>query len=135
MHIIKKIPNVPSYEWNFIRFLRNVVKEGFISQHKISEEEHENFMKKNWNSYFIVWDETRSLPLGFVGVVDNDIRFAIDPYFQGKGIGTELLEFIREAFPKAIGKVKVDNISSNRAFEKAGYVVEKNEDFYIWRLE
>lgn len=117
--------------------IRNLNREGFISQETITKEEHYTFMEKYGKDYFIIGyplpcvcciDEV----VGFVGVVDCDIRFSIRPEYQGKGLGTKLLNFIREKYPNAFGKVKKDNISSQKAFEKANYNKFEADDFIYY---
>lgn len=109
-------------DWEFIRWLRNLTSGGFISQHEITKEEHQEFMLKNHQNYYVALkDPADPNPIGFVAVVDRDIRFAVHPDFQGKSIGTKMLKFVQEKFPTSFGKVKKDNAASNKAFEKAGY--------------
>ena len=60
--------------FEFIRTLRNdpLLKGGFIDQKEITSEEHAIYMNKFHNAYFICLLEDQ--PVGYVGVVDNDIR-------------------------------------------------------------
>ena len=71
--------------WEFIRNLRNHpdVKGGFVEQKYITKKEHETFMKKNNNNYYVC--VLSGEPVGFVGNIDNDIRVATHPDFQGQG--------------------------------------------------
>lgn len=120
-------------DWEFIRELRNSQKQGFINQNEISEQEHYEFMEKNGEHYYIVYSYINNgkdfLNKGFIGVVNDDIRFCVDSKFQNQGIGTFMLEFIKNKYPKAIGKVKKDNQSSIKAFQKAEYIQIKDKLF------
>lgn len=117
--------------------IRNLTRDGFVSQETITKEEHYKFMDKYVKDYFIIGyplpcvsciDEV----VGFVGVVDGDIRFAIRPEYQGRGLGKKLLNFIREKYPDAIGKVKINNSASSIAFTKAGFQVWFSDERFIY---
>jgi len=97
-------------------------------------------MAKNWRNYYMLTESCTDFVSenirGFVGVVSNDIRFCVDRNYQEKGCGTEMLLFTKKFFPNAIGKVKLDNVGSNKAFEKAKYVNFKtDEEFRYWKVE
>lgn len=140
--VASPLTDYPNEEWDFILYLRNTQNQGFINQNQISKEEHYEFMKQHYKDYYIVGfaDDYDSRDggvvwikyIGFIGVVNNDIRFAIDPEYQGKGYGTILLSFIKEKYPIAIGKVKHDNIASQKAFIKAGYSCYKQDDQFCY---
>jgi GNAT superfamily N-acetyltransferase len=117
--------------WDFILELRNnnKIKLGFISQEEIKKAEHHNFMKINNENYYICLYE--NTPAGFVGIVNNDIRFAVDERFQKKGIGNFLISFIKDKYPNAQAKVKVENQSSLKCFEKNSFKIK----YYILELE
>lgn len=117
--------------------IRNLTREGFVSQETITKEEHYAFMDKYSKDYFILGypmpcvcciDEV----VGFVGVVNGDIRFALRPEYQGKGLGSKLLSFIKEKYPDAIGKVKLNNSASSFSFTKAGFQVWFSDDQFIY---
>jgi len=124
------VKNSPQY-WEFIRNLRNMddIKEGFIQQEEITAIQHAEFMLKyNNNFYICLADEA---PAGYVGVINDDIRVATHPDFQGKGIGSFMITQIMEIYPQALAKVKLDNEVSVRLFEKCGfkkkyYLLEKD---------
>jgi ribosomal protein S18 acetylase RimI-like enzyme len=124
------VKNSPQY-WEFIRNLRNMddIKEGFIQQEEITAIQHAEFMLKyNNNFYICLADEA---PAGYVGVINDDIRVATHPDFQGKGIGSFMITQIMEIYPQALAKVKLDNEASIRLFEKCGfkkkyYLLEKD---------
>ena len=129
---MKKIVANKDIYWDFIRDLRNHpdVKEGFVKQNHISREEHIRFMSKHGVQYFIclVDDE----PAGFVGVIDNDIRVATHPKFQGVGVGKFMVNELMRLFPKSHAKVKINNEASLKLFESCGfkkkyYILEKDD--------
>ena len=119
----------PELAWDYILRLRNENASNFIQQHEITKEEHYDFMKKYGKDYFIFYRTCNGCrcgscycPCGFIGIVDNDIRLCTDSKYRREGVAVEMLEFVRDHFPKAVGKVKEDNIASNKSFEKAGYI-------------
>ena len=125
----KIIPSNGIY-WNFIRELRNhpQVKLGFTQQKHISEKEHYRFMERYGLHYFICLVD--DIPAGYTGVVNNDIRVAIHPDYQGMGIGKYMIEELLKRYPQAIAKIKLDNIASINLFEKCGF----KKKYYILEL-
>jgi ribosomal protein S18 acetylase RimI-like enzyme len=112
------VKNSPKY-WNFIRQLRNGAKEGFIQQQHITKiQQAEHMLKYNNNYWVCVIDEK---PVGYVGVIDNDIRVATHPEHQGHGVGSFMINEIMNLFPDAVAKVKLDNEASLKLFEKCGF--------------
>ena len=107
--------------WEFIRNLRNneQVKKGFINQEYITREAHKKYMRTHWRYYFVCTH--RGKRVGYIGVVDNDIRIAVLPEEQGKGFGRFMLTRIKWMRPAAFGKVKIDNIASQHLFLAVGY--------------
>ncbi len=127
---MKLITNREIY-WDFIRDLRNhpEVKKGFIKQNFISREEHFTFMSKHGLKYFICLVNDK--PAGYVGVIDNDIRVATHPDFQGMGVAKYMINELIRMFPESHAKVKLDNEASMRLFESCGfkkkyYILEKD---------
>ena len=118
--ILKLIENEKKY-WEFIRILRSDkrVQEGFIQNSEISKIEQEVYMEKYNNNYYICLCDDK--PCGFIGEIDGDIRVCTDPNHQGTGVGTFMITQITKLRPNIYAKVKLDNISSVKAFEKAGY--------------
>ena len=123
------LPNNKKY-WEFIRGLRNHsdVKKGFINQKHISLHEHTEFMKKYGHLFYICL--VAATPVGYVGVIDGDIRVATHPDYQGKGIGKFMIEEIMIKFPDSYAKIKVDNDASLKLFKSCGfekkyYILEK----------
>jgi len=131
MEKLKLVKNSPKY-WEFIRTLRNMegVREGFIQQEAIDEIQHATYMLKYNNNFWICLDNSQ--PMGYVGVIEDDIRVATHPAAQGRGAGTFMINEIMKKHPTAMAKVKLDNEASIRLFEKCGfkkkyYLLEKNE--------
>lgn len=119
--------------WEFIRHLRNdaIVKKGFVDQNYIEKETHEAFMKKYAKGYKIALDAFGT-PIGFVGIVEGDIRIAVSPRMQKKGVGKIMLEkFLTESHGPILAKVKVENKSSLALFESLGF----RRKFYILEKE
>ena len=116
--------------WEFIRNLRNMdgVRQGFIQQEIISQEAHEEYMKKNSNFFWICLD--KGLAIGYTGIIDDDIRVATHPSHQGRGVGKFMINEIMKINPNAFAKVKLENEASVKLFESCGfkkmyYILEK----------
>ena len=108
--------------WEFIRLLRtdHRVQKGFIEQSKITKNDQKNYMNKYNNNYYVcLYDD---IPCGYIGEIDGDIRLCTSPQYQGKGIGSFMINEITKIRPNIFAKVKIENVSSLRVFEKAGYV-------------
>lgn len=129
---LELVENFPHY-WEFIRNLRNdpAVKGGFITQSHISPEAHRHHMARHANEYYVCLYEGN--PAGYVGSIDNDIRVATHPDFQGKGVGRFMINELMKIAPESYAKVKIDNSASLGLFEKCGfvrkyYILEKNNE-------
>ena len=116
--------------WEFVRQLRNDkrVKNGFIQQDHITEENHLKYMQKYGNNYYICLVD--GSPAGYVGVIDRDIRVATHPDYQGKGVGKFMINALMKLYPDSLAKVKIENEASLRLFETCGftkkyYILEK----------
>jgi ribosomal protein S18 acetylase RimI-like enzyme len=116
--------------WESIRNLRNMdgVRQGFVQQNIISQEDHEEYMKKNSHFFWICVDKGEFL--GYTGVIENDIRVATHPNYQGRGVGKFMINEIMKVSPNAFAKVKLENEPSLRLFESCGfkkkyYILEK----------
>lgn len=123
------IPNEPKY-WEFIRKLRNANKAGFVQQEDISQHTHFVHMCDYAKCYYVCLDDNNE-PVGYCGVIRDDIRFAVDQSKQGQGIGTFMIDWLIKKFPDAQAKVKIDNEASRKVFEKCGFKLK----FYILEKE
>ena len=108
--------------WEFIRQLRSDkrIQSGFIEKVTITKKEQEAYMNKYKDNYYICLCD--GSPCGFIGEIDGDIRLCTVPEFQGKGVGSFMIREITRIRPNVFAKIKIDNKSSLKAFEKAGYV-------------
>ena len=129
---LELVENSPDY-WEFIRKLRNdpAVKGGFVTQSHILPEVHHHHMARHANEYYVCLCE--GIPAGYVGSIDNDIRVATHPDFQGKGVGCFMINELTKIAPESYAKVKIDNPASLGLFEKCGfvkkyYILEKNSE-------
>ena len=126
----KLVPNNPNY-WEFIRCLRNMdgVREGFIQQDQITTEQHYDYMKKNNNFFWICLDN--DVPIGYIGIIEDDIRVATFPKYQGKGVASFMVNETMKVNSNAVAKVKIENKASLRLFEKCGF----KKKYYILERE
>tara|TARA_A100001515_G_scaffold144261_1_gene147804 strand:- start:139 stop:522 length:384 start_codon:yes stop_codon:yes gene_type:complete len=124
------VRNDPKY-WEFIRQLRNMdgVRQGFIQQEYITQEKHEEYMKKNSHFFWICVDNGKLL--GYTGIIENDIRVATHPDHQGKGVASFMINEIMKINSKAFAKVKLENNASIRLFESCGF----KKKYYIMEKE
>jgi len=128
---LRLVQNNPQY-WEFIRELRNMdnVRQGFIQQEEIDEISHATYMLQYNNNFWICLDNQK--PVGYVGVIDNDIRVATHPDAQGKGAGSFMINEVMKLNPLAYAKVKLENEASIKLFERCGfkkkyYLMEKED--------
>ena len=114
------VKNDPKY-WEFIRKLRNMdgVRQGFVQQKHIDAIEQARYMLKYNNNFWICLDN--KTPVGYVGIIEKDIRVATHPDHQGKGVGSFMINEVMKIRPNAFAKVKIDNEASIKLFEKCGF--------------
>lgn len=107
--------------WEFVRELRNDVRviDGFIQTNHITSEDQENYMSKFSKFFRIVLLDNK--PVGFIGVIDDDIRVCTHPDFQNMGVGKFMVKKIKEIWPNAFAKIKKDNMKSIKLFESCGF--------------
>lgn len=121
--------NSPEY-WEFIRQVRfhpdNV--KGFVDREPVTREQQERYMKAHGHKYKVCVMDGE--PVGFIGVVDGDIRLAVHPDHKKKGIGEYMLKNVN--MPHT-AKVLRSNLPSLRLFLKCGYEV-KNQDYIFYYL-
>ena len=126
--VLKLVPCIKEY-WEFIRNLRNdeKVQEGFIETIEITPEMQEKYMNKYSECYRValaevhMGDSLNKIPVGFVGVIENDIRVCTHPDFQGKGYGKFMVNECMKIWPNAFAKVKINNKASLKLFESCGF--------------
>lgn len=101
----------------FIRKLRlhPQLKTSWVKQVKITKAQQKEYMKIHGENYYVFLDKSNK-PLGFVGVVDNDLRLAVLPEYQHTGIGKFMLDFIRIKHPDMIVKVRKTNKAGQSFF-------------------
>lgn len=106
----------------FIRELRNdpLNASAFVNNNYITQESHALYMAEHMHEYFVC--TKNGMPVGFIGVVDNDIRLAVAHHFRNKGVAKYMVTEILKIFPNAVAKVKVTNKASIALFESLGFV-------------
>jgi hypothetical protein len=123
------IISVNNIHYDFIRNLRNdpQVKLGFINQSEISHEDHLKYMEINNPCYRICLlnDE----PIGYVGVIDNDIRVAVSPSHARIGAAKFMILSILKEFPGASAKIKINNSASLELFKSCGFELA----YYVYK--
>ena len=60
-------------------------------------------------------------PVGFVGVIEGDIRVCTHPEYQGMGIGKFMIKKCIKIWPDAFAKIKIDNEASIKLFQACGF--------------
>ena len=108
--------------WEFIRTLRNDkrVLEGFIQSTYIDKKMQLNYMKEN-NQHFRVAIINNN-PVGYIGVIKDDIRVCTHPDYQGRGVGKFMINKCMEIWPTAFAKIKINNKASLKLFESCGFI-------------
>ena len=102
----------------------------FIESVYITEKDQSKYMHVNSKFYKVcLLDE---IPCGYVGVIAEDIRICTHPNYQRKGVGSFMLREIKNYYPNAVGKVKLDNFKSRSLFVSAGFSEYKNDDSYVF---
>jgi ribosomal protein S18 acetylase RimI-like enzyme len=115
--------------FEFIRNLRNdpLNSEAFVNNDYISRENHQKYMKKYLDKYFICYQD--DTPVGFIGVVDNDIRLAVAHEYRNQGIGKFMVLEVLKIFPGASAKIKIGNLASIALFKSIGFT----KCFYVYQ--
>jgi len=116
--------------YEFIRILRTHKDNisGFIEKVEITQEQQQKYMLKYHENYMICLNE--ETPVGFVGSIDNDIRFAVVPSEKNKGIGSFMIKEYSKKNLYLEAKVLLDNLPSQRVFEKCGYKMHKMDNIF-----
>jgi ribosomal protein S18 acetylase RimI-like enzyme len=95
-------------------------QEGFFTKANITPEQQKEFMIHNWSKYKICLANNE--PAGYVGLLyGHEITYCVHPNFHGKGIGSYMIEEFSKPFSNVDAFVKVDNIASQKVFEKLGW--------------
>lgn len=107
--------------FDFVRQLRTHPENisGFVNQSPISDTDQIKYMNENKDSYFICLYENE--PVGFVGVINDDIRVATKPDMKNRGIGKFMINEVLKLYPNAFAKVKINNDASINLFESCGF--------------
>ena len=110
--------------WEFIRHLRNLdgVREGFIQQQAITKHQQQAYMSQYNDCFYICL--YKGEPAGYIGIIDDDIRVATHPDYQGKGVGSFMVKQIKKKYPSSVAKVKVENKASLNLFTKCGFKIK-----------
>jgi len=126
-----EIVECTSEYWEFVRLLRTDPKTvpGFVEEVDITPEDQIKYMNKYSGNYRIAL--LGSVPAGFVGSINGDIRVCTHPDYQGKGLGKFMINKAMDIWPDSFAKVKVDNKASLKLFETCGFsrkfvILEKN---------
>lgn len=118
---MKLVDCEPGY-WQFVRQLRTDerTQHGFFSHVNISEQEQEIFMQKNSHNYKVcIIDET---PVGYVGLIKGrEITYCTHPDYNNQGIGSFMVQEFSKLYKNIEALVKVENVASQRVFEKLGW--------------
>ena len=117
--------------WEFVRTLRldDRVLHGFIKSTYVTPEQQISYMTTHSTYYRIALLDGK--PVGYVGVINDDIRVCTDPDFQGMGIGKFMINECMKIWPSAFAKVKIENEASLKLFESCGFT----KKFYILTRE
>lgn len=120
---LKIVESISEY-WQFIREVRfhprNIC--GFVHNDPITIEQQNKYMRKYSSGYWICVSE--KIPVGFIGVVLEDLRIGVHPDYQRKGVGTFMMNFLIQKGINFNIRVKVDNAGSLKFFSKLGFIPE-----------
>jgi ribosomal protein S18 acetylase RimI-like enzyme len=130
-----RIVNNDEKYYDYIRELRmhreNI--SGFLDQTEITSEQQKKYMEKHKDNYFVCLNDNDE-PVGWVGVVDDDIRICTDPMYKNLGIGKYMLNELMKLHPGARAKVLLNNESSNNLFIACDFEIYKEDnDFKYYK--
>jgi len=131
MVTLELVENEEKY-YEFIRLLRihpeNI--SGFIEQFSITPEQQLAYMQKYKANYYIALEN--NVPVGWVGVIDDDIRVCTDPEYKGKGVGKFMINEVMKLHPTAFAKVLLDNEASKNLFISCGFKQFSEDKNFIY---
>jgi spore coat polysaccharide biosynthesis protein SpsF len=127
----------------------NSVRKNSFNSNKITYEDHIKWFqnKLELNNCIIYIGVENNNTIGQVRLDINDnigiINYSICKYYRGKGYGTKMLQELERmlglenslGINKLIGKVKHNNVPSQRVFEKCDYKVLDSEEYLIYSKE
>jgi len=124
---LKLVENNKDY-YEVIRLLRTDPNNtsAFLEQVEITPEQQLKYMEKYEKNYWICL--MNNLPVGFIGVIDTDIRFAVNHNYKNMGIGSFMINEIKNKGIEVTSKVLIDNLPSQKVFEKCGFTLYKKDD-------
>ena len=98
--------------YEFIRDLRTRPENSkwFLTQVEITAIQQVKYMEKYADNYRVCL--LYGKPVGYVGVVDLDIRICTHSDFLGQGVGSFMLSETHKGFPGCVGKILKDNVAS-----------------------
>ena len=117
-----QLVNCTKKYWEFVRLLRidPINQEGFFTQANITPEQQKEFMTHNWSKYKICLVDGN--PSGYVGLLNgHEVTYCVHPEYHGKGVGSFMIKEFSKSFGNINAYVKVNNIASQKVFEKLGW--------------
>ena len=117
--------------YGFIRHLRNMSRDGFVEQDRITRKQQWEYMKTHKDDYYIcvTWG---GCPIGYIGSIAGDIRLAVVPWRRNSGIGKFMLKRFMFFRPWTFAKVLIGNEASKRLFEGCGFEMTHINDKFIY---
>lgn len=124
--LLEFVENEEKY-YEFIRLLRTnpQLAYGFVDHSPITSEQQKKYMDRYGKCYYICLAD--GVPVGFIGVVVDDLRVATLPEYQRRGIGSFMVKELLKRHPGVYARIRIDNKISISFFEKLGY----KRSFYI----
>ena len=127
-----KLVNCDEKYLEFVRVIRidqNNIS-GFVQNMHINKNNQKKYMKINSNNYRIALIDDN--PVGYVGVINDDIRICTHPKYKGIGVGEFMLKKCIKIWKNSTAKVKKDNIISSNLFLKCGFNKYKEDEEFIY---
>ena len=122
----------------------NIVRQNSIHREKIEWENHVEWFKHKLNDkncvFYIIEDKNKN----FIGQTridkkndENIISISISKDFRGNGLSTKIIKECSDKtkFNEIVAYIKKDNIASQKAFQKAGYVFADENDDGLLKFE